>query len=355
MKKETVSRLVDEVDATYIEEYLATEEALRQKKPRATSRWVRFLPIAAALAVVVFLGGVFLLPASRKEEPQMPVGTEETAESSVGESHGEGEADEPTSAGTMADVNPPAEDPPPETEDKPIVSPDILYDVFSLFSINDLKTYFSNGFADLSLYETPPVVSFLVSGKEYPSASFNGYFVDLYELFPALNPEKIVLKDIGFDLYPGRHSYEYDCHTLDGKGGFRVRVEYQKNAGGMADMTEEEITATYSRFIENGNEIVFEDYAKTQYKPHTWKGIMYIGIGDGYTTVYEVWNGKVEGMSIYTGDLVISVFAGIADEYDYLTHEDLRPIACLHTDSPERDEALRRIAAYCQALQKEHA
>ncbi len=369
MRKETIEQAIDGLDPAYIEEYLAMQEALAVVPKKPMAKWVRLIPIAAAMMGVMVILAAMWPSMRRDEEPRPPLISGDTAETMASTSSGtphpvESAAEEKPEVSAPEDIEGTAPDLYPEesapgdigeTEDKPIASPEILYDVFSLFSINDLKTYFSNGFADLSLYETPPVVSSLVSGKEYPSASFNGYFVDLYELFPALNPEKIVLKDIGFDLYPGRHSYEYDCHTLDGKGGFRVRVEYRRNAGGMADMTEEEITATYSRFIENGNEIVFEDYAKTQYKPHTWKGIIYIGIGDGYTTVYEVWKGKVEGMSIYAGDLVISVFAGIANEYDYLTHEDLRPIACLRTDSPERDEALRRIAAYCQALQKEHA
>ncbi len=350
MKQETAARLTDAIEPAYIEEFFATEDALRARTKHTRGKWGRLIPIAAALAGMLMLGGAFLLPALRKgPSPDLPpVGTESDLPSVGTESTGESASADTTEAVPETEL-PPHETTPgtvPETEKQPTVSPEILYEVFSLFTINDLKTYFSNGFTDMSLYEIPPV---LLAGNAFPSVPFEGYFVDLYELFPGLNPDAIITEKIYFEFYPGKHDYEYFCRTSDGKGDFRVRVTYRKNIG---NRTEEEIAAAYSDFIDRGHEVVFEDYTKTKYKPHTWRGIVYIGMGDGYATVYEVWDGNVTAVSIRAGDLAIAIFPG---NYGYLAHDDLRAIACLRTDSPERDETLKRIAAYCQALQKEYA
>ncbi len=73
MKKDTVEKALDALDAAYIEDYLAMQETLSAaapKKPALT--WVRLIPIAAVLAGAVLLGTVLLLPALRREPPLPP-------------------------------------------------------------------------------------------------------------------------------------------------------------------------------------------------------------------------------------------------------------------------------------------
>ncbi len=69
---------MDAVEPAYIEEFFATEDALRAEKAAARGKWHRLIPIAAALAGMLMLGGVFLLPALRKgPSPDLPpVGSE---------------------------------------------------------------------------------------------------------------------------------------------------------------------------------------------------------------------------------------------------------------------------------------
>ncbi len=86
MKQEIAERLIDGIDQAYIEEYFATQEKLLAGASAGRARWVRLLPIAATLAGVLLIGGVFLLPQLRKDKVPTPVPVEtETAETETAE------------------------------------------------------------------------------------------------------------------------------------------------------------------------------------------------------------------------------------------------------------------------------
>ncbi len=175
--------------------------------------------------------------------------------------------------------------------------------------------------------------------------NFKGFFMDLYEFFPELKTDEVILENI--QVYDD-HRFYYSIKTKDEKGGFYLGVFFHK---GIGNMTAEELIPKH---FQPYDEVIQEDFTKTQNKPASDGSQMYIYSGEGYSIIYTLKSGSIRTISICTGDIQIMITDPPIGP-SYFNHDDLRAIACLRTDTPERDEAIKRIVAYCQALQKEHA
>ncbi len=306
----------------------------------------RSIFIAISILLILLLTSCQQTPAPSPETKADTTPTEEALPDTLIEAESEAITDAAPEPATDTLVEAESEatiDPPPETQTPS--SGDLSYEVqfpeYHFTSINDFKTFYTTGSTELSHYEKP-IYCYLSDGSkevsDVPPYTLRGYFADVYELFPGLKSEDISLTSVQITRL---NRYSYNFQTNDGKCKFYVELIHQKDVG---STTVEEIAATASPPIIY--EIVYEDYTKSKYKPSTWKTVWYISAGEGYTIIYDVDNGRPLGTTIRAGDFCVKVGC-----ISYAPSA----VGCLFRDTPERDEAIKRIVAYCQALQKEHA
>ncbi len=88
MRKETIEQAIDGLDPAYIEEYLAMQEALAVVPKKPMAKWVRLIPIAAAMMGVTVILAAMWPSMRRDEEPRPPLMSGDTAETMASTSSG---------------------------------------------------------------------------------------------------------------------------------------------------------------------------------------------------------------------------------------------------------------------------
>ena len=201
---------------------------------------------------------------------------------------------------------------------------------YAFSSIDDFRLYCSSGSTAVSDYREPP------EDGAFPLYRMKeGCFVELSDLFPALDLEKITVNHI--ETYSSCQ-YSYGGFTKEGKTRFRIDVLYERDLTPFEEAVCKEDDSGYDRIIR-------EDYSYRDGASRDQKGsVLYVFETGGCTLRYRTYNGKTEGMSIRCGDYVIGISPSFTGNTAFFSDDALRPLSCFFRSDPERAQGLDAIA-----------
>lgn len=227
----------------------------------------------------------------------------------------------------------------PSTDDQPSAdfsSPTI--ERYTFFSIEDFKLYCTTGSKDASLYQKPPKYG------SFPLYNMvEGCFVELSQLFPELDMNCITVDNVEVEF---NDRYTYSGYTNTGNTPFYVSIRYKRNTDDVLSGIADEIDSKPTQY-----RIIYDDYyyGKDTAASEKTKGVVYVSELSGCTIEYNVYDGKIQGMSVEYGDYVIGISPAYSDNIAFFTDEALSPLSCLFKNGNDREQALNQIALFVNA------
>ncbi len=206
--------------------------------------------------------------------------------------------------------------------------------VFS--SIDDFKFFCTTASRDISRYSSQSV-----SNAFPPFNMLEGCFVDVTDLFPGLDKNSVTVDHVEIS---SSGNYSYSGYTNTGKTPFGISVKYKDKSSAVT------VADVIAANIETCNQVVNADYYDPENKVDSSKGsTLFVFEQNGYIIQYYVYNNKVQGMAIYSGDYIIGLSPCYSDNDAFFTDETLKPLSCVFSGDGDRVNALNTIAAFTKS------
>ncbi len=211
---------------------------------------------------------------------------------------------------------------------------------YGFYSLEDFKTYCLTGSKDLTLYKSMP------KGESLPLYKMSdGAFVDVLDLFPSINAETVT---IDYIETASRTRYSVLGYTNKRETPFCISVRYTKD-------TDFESGNIFAQNDSKVDIIKYEDYFKaTEQAKSEYERTLFVFDINGCKVEYDVYMGKLSGLSIYVGDYCIGISDmsnGMKNAENFFDDEDLRSITCFFSDADRAAESIDSIKNYLKSSQ----